>query len=126
MIWWIFILSLSFSIISICTFIISPQSRYRIFPASQKILLCLFLANLHLFPPLYIDFSGGSDGQESTCNTGDLGSIPGLGLRRRRKWQPNHPIPWRRKWQLIPVFLPREFQGVRKSQTQLSEFYSLT
>ena len=25
------------------------------------------------------DFPGGSDGKESTCNAGDLGSIPGLG-----------------------------------------------
>ena len=24
-------------------------------------------------------FSGGSDGKESACSTGDLGSIPGLG-----------------------------------------------
>ena len=24
-------------------------------------------------------FPGGSDGKESACNTGDLGSIPGLG-----------------------------------------------
>ena len=24
-------------------------------------------------------FSGGSDGKESTCNKGDLGSVPGLG-----------------------------------------------
>ena len=24
-------------------------------------------------------FPGGSDGEESTCNVGDLGSIPGLG-----------------------------------------------
>ena len=24
-------------------------------------------------------FPGGSDGKESTCNTGDLGSFPGLG-----------------------------------------------
>ena len=24
-------------------------------------------------------FSGGSDGEESACNTGDLGLIPGLG-----------------------------------------------
>ena len=24
-------------------------------------------------------FSGGSDGKESTCNAGDLGSTPGLG-----------------------------------------------
>ena len=25
------------------------------------------------------DFPGGSDGKESSCNAGDLGSIPGLG-----------------------------------------------
>ena len=28
---------------------------------------------------LYKDFPGDSDGKESTCNVGDLGSIPGLG-----------------------------------------------
>ena len=26
-----------------------------------------------------MDFPGGSDGKESACNMGDLGSIPGLG-----------------------------------------------
>ena len=26
-----------------------------------------------------VGFPGGSDGKESTCNTGDQGSIPGLG-----------------------------------------------
>ena len=26
-----------------------------------------------------MDFAGGSDGKESTCNAGDLGLIPGLG-----------------------------------------------
>ena len=36
-------------------------------------------------------------GKESTCNAGDMGSIPGL-----RK------IPWRRAWQPTPVFLPGE------------------
>ena len=30
--------------------------------------------------PLYLmGFPGGSDGKESACNVGDLGSIPGLG-----------------------------------------------
>ena len=29
--------------------------------------------------PVFLDFPGGSDGKESTCNVGDLGSIPGLG-----------------------------------------------
>ena len=39
-------------------------------------------------------FPGGSDGKESACNTEDLGLIPRL--------------PWRRAWQLTPVFLPEE------------------
>ena len=42
-------------------------------------------------------FPGGSDGKESACNVGDLGSIPGLGR-----------FPWRRAWQPTPVFLPGE------------------
>ena len=46
-------------------------------------------------------FLGGSDGKESTCNAGDLHSIPG------------GRIPWRREWQPIPVFLPGEFHGQR-------------
>ena len=31
------------------------------------------------------DFPGGSAGKESTCNVGDLGSIPGLG--RSLAWE---------------------------------------
>ena len=45
----------------------------------------------------YMGFSGGSDGKESTCNAGDLGSIPEL-----------KKIPWRRAWQPTPAFLPGE------------------
>jgi len=29
--------------------------------------------------PVFLGFSGGSNGKESTCNAGDVGSIPGLG-----------------------------------------------
>ena len=29
--------------------------------------------------PVYLGFPGGSDGKESACNVGDLGSIPELG-----------------------------------------------
>ena len=29
--------------------------------------------------PVFLGFPGGSDGEESACNAGDLGSIPGLG-----------------------------------------------
>ena len=42
----------------------------------------------------------GSDGKVSVYNVGDLGSIPGK-------------IPWRRKWQPTPVFLPGKSHGQR-------------
>ena len=29
--------------------------------------------------PVFMGFPGGSDGKESACNVGDMGSIPGLG-----------------------------------------------
>ena len=32
-----------------------------------------------LLIPVFLGFPGGSDGQESTCNAGNLGLIPGLG-----------------------------------------------
>ena len=63
--------------------------------------------------------SGGSEGIESACNAGDLGSIPGLGST------------WKREWLPTLVFLPGEFHGrrnlvgtvhgVSKNQTHLSE-----
>ena len=39
-------------------------------------------------------FPGGSDGKDSACNVGDLGSIPELGISPEKAWQPS------------PVFLP--------------------
>ena len=46
---------------------------------------------------LYIlGFPGGSDGKESACNVGDLGSITGFEKN------------WRRSWQPTPVFFPGE------------------
>ena len=53
--------------------------------------------------PLSENSSGRSNGKESACNVGDLGFIPG-----------HRKIPWRRKWQPIPVFLPGESHGQRK------------
>ena len=46
-------------------------------------------------------FPHGSDGKESVCSVGDLGSIL-VGK-----------IPWSRIWQPTPVFLPGEFHGQR-------------
>ena len=45
---------------------------------------------------MFLGFSGGSDGKESACNAGDLGSIP-----------------WSREWIPTPVFLLRESHGQR-------------
>ena len=39
--------------------------------------------------------SGGSVLKNPPVNVGDAGSRPGFGM-----------IPWRRRWQLTPVFLP--------------------
>ena len=41
----------------------------------------LFYIRLYtlLLSPATLGFPGGTDGKESACNTGDLGSIPGLG-----------------------------------------------
>ena len=45
-------------------------------------------------------FPGDSDGKESACNAGDLGSIPGSGR-----------FPWSREWLPTPLFLSGEGQS---------------
>jgi len=42
-------------------------------------------------------------GKESVCNAEHVGLIPG-----------SRKIPWRRKWQPTPVFLPGHFHGQRR------------
>ena len=65
-------------------------------------------------------FPHGSAGKESTCNAGDLGSIPGLG----RSPGEGLRLP-------TVVFWPGEFHelyivhGVAKSRTSLSDFHFL-
>ena len=48
------------------------------------------------------DFPGGSDGKSVCLQCGRPGFNPWVGK-----------IPWRRKWQPIPVFLPGKFHGQR-------------
>ena len=48
-------------------------------------------------------FPGGSDGKESACNAGDLGSIPRSGRS-----------PGEGTGNPLPVFLPGEFHGQRR------------
>ena len=49
------------------------------------------------------------------ANAGDIdvGLIPGLRHKRHRFNLWVGKIPWRRAWQLTPVFLPRESHGQR-------------
>ena len=41
---------------------------------------------------------GGSDGNESACNAGDLGSIPGLGRSPGEGNGPSSILAWRIPW----------------------------
>ena len=68
-----------------------------------------------------MDFPGGSDGKEFTCNMGNLGSIPGLG---RSPGEGNvYPLQYsglenpmdRGAWQAT-------VHGLANSRTQLSDF----
>ena len=59
----------------------NTQTTQSVFNDLRKWLLCHF-----------IGFPGGSDGEESAYNAGDLGSVPGLG---RSPGEGNgHPLPW--------------------------------
>ena len=40
--------------------------------------------------PVFLGFPGGSDGKESPCNAGDLGSVPGLVRFRGAELQYSH------------------------------------
>ena len=55
--------------------------------------------------PVFLGFPYGSAGEESTCNAGDLVSIPGLGR-----------FPWRRGRLPTPVFWPGEFHGLTEAE----------
>ena len=61
---------------------------------------------LHIIPiengERKLGFPSGSDGKESACNSGDRGSIPGLGRP-----------PWTREWLPTPIFLLGECHGQR-------------
>ena len=53
-------------------------------PAKQETRFDFWARKIHwrrdkLPTPVSLGFPGGSDGKESTCNAGDLGSIPGVG-----------------------------------------------
>ena len=65
-------------------------------------------------------FPCGSAGKESTCNAGDLGSIPGLG--RSLGEGKGYPLQYSGLENSVDFIV----HGVAKNQTQLSDFHSLT
>ena len=79
---------------------------------------------IRMVPEKNMGFPGGSDNKESTCNAGDLGSIPGLG---RLPGEGNgYPLQYsslensmdRGAWQAT-------VHEVEKNRTQMSEFHFL-
>ena len=70
--------------------------------------------------PVFLGFPGDSAGKESTCNVGDLGSIPGLG-RYPGEGQ-SYPLQYSGLENSIGCIL----HGIAKSQTILSILHSLS
>ena len=62
-------------------------------------------------------FPGGSAGKESTCNAGDLGSIPGLG--RFPEEGKGYPL----QYSGLENSMDCVAHGVAKSRTRLSDFH---
>ena len=96
-------------------------------PAMKETLLLVLgredpLEKERLPTPVFLDFPGGSDSKEFTCNVGYLGLIPGLGRSPREgnsyllqcSWLENSMD--RGAWQAT-------VHGVGKSQTRLSNFH---
>ena len=65
-------------------------------------------------------FPGSSTGEESACNAGDLGSIPGLGR------SPGEGNSYSLQYSGLENSTDCIVHGVTKSQTQLSDFHLLT
>ena len=70
--------------------------------------------------PVFLSFPGGSAGKESACNARDLGLIPGLGR------SPGEGNGYSLQYFGLENSMDCIVRGVPKSQTQLSNFHSLT
>ena len=70
--------------------------------------------------PVFLGFPCGSAGKESTCNAGDLGSIPALGR------SPGEGKGYPFQYSGLENSMHCIVHGVAKSQTWLSDFHSLT
>ena len=66
---------------------------------------------------VFLGFPCGSSGNESACNAGDLGLIPGLG--RSPGGGNGYPL----QYSGLENSMDRIVHGIAKSQTQLSDFH---
>ena len=69
--------------------------------------------------PVVLAFAGDSAGEESACNVGDLGSIPGL--ERFPGEGKGYPL----QYSGLENSMDSIVHGVTKSQTRLSDFHFL-
>ena len=69
--------------------------------------------------PVFLGFLCGSAYEESACNKGDLGSIPGLGR------SPGEGKGYPLQYSGLENFMDYIVHGVTKTRTGLSDFYSL-
>ena len=67
--------------------------------------------------PVFLGFPGGSDSKESTCNVGDLGSIPGLGR------SPGEGKSYTLQCSGLENSMNCIVHGVAKSRKQLRDFH---
>ena len=72
---------------------------------------------VYLFPRTVLGFPGGSDGKESACDVGDLGSIPGLGK------SPGEGNSYPLQYYGLENSTDYIIHGITKSQTWLSDFH---
>ena len=70
-----------------------------------------------LHTPVFLDFPCGSAGEESACNVGDLGSIPGLG--RSPGEGKGSPL----QYSVPETLMDCTVHGVTKSRTRLSKSF---
>ena len=67
--------------------------------------------------PVFLGFPCGSAGKESTCNVGDLGSMPGLG--RSTGEGNSYPL----QYSSLENSMDPIVHGVTKSRTEVNDFY---
>ena len=81
-----------------------------------------------MLPILNVGFPGGSDGKESACHMGDLGSVPGLG--RSPGGGHGNPLQYSRlenpmdrgAWRAAVHGVAQSWAAVTKQQQQLAQW----